>query len=411
MKYLLVIGDGMADNPIDALGNKTPLQAANKPTIDALARKGRVGTVRTIPEGLAAGSDVATLSIFGCDPHTAFSGRAPLEAAANDIEMNPGDVAFRCNIVSLEDTFFWYGHRMLLSHNADSISPEESDALIEWLFYDTDFGGLAYRDKMTVYPGHSFRHIVVMEDGADKVKGLVLTPPHDHIGDRIDNLLPSGCAHAEHLKYMMSCATELLEEHPINEKRRAEGRPLANGIWFWAAGTAMELPKFKDKYGCDGAMIAAVPICRGLGKLLGLERIDVEGANGELDTNYEGKADAALEQLKKYDFVTVHVEAPDECAHNGDLDGKVKSIEYIDSRVVKRIVDGLDASGEDYRILFLSDHKTLMSNRAHDGDPVPYMIYDSRTDTKADLPSDEKSGEQGEFLEDGMKLLDILFEK
>lgn len=410
MKYILVIGDGMADNPVEELGGKTPLTAANKPAIDALAKKGKVGSVRCIPEGVSAGSDTAILSIFGNDPTTCYSGRAPLEAASFDIPMNPGDVAFRCNLISLEDSLFWFAHRKIVSHNAGSISPEESDELIDWLFYDSPMAGLAYRDGMTVTPGHSFRHIVVMEQGADRIKNLKLFPPHNYIGERIDNLLPQGNAFAEHLKNMLATAAEALSEHPINEKRRAEGKMPANCIWLWAEGTACQLPKFSEKYGMDGAVISAVPICRGIGTLMGLERVDVEGATGDLDTNYAGKAEAALDMLGKYDFVAVHVDAPDECAHNGDAAGKVKSIENIDG-IVKRISEGLAEKGEDYRMLILSDHKTLMSNRAHDADAVPYLIYDSRRDTGSGLVYDEENGEKGEFLDSGMKLMDILLEK
>ena len=411
MKYILIIGDGMADDPVLMLKNKTPLQYAKKPTIDALAKAGKVGTAKTIPEDLEAGSDTAILSIFGCDPRTCYAGRAPLEAADYDIDMEPGDVAYRCNIISLDDSPFWIGMRTLISHNGGGLTPDEADALIEWLFYDSEFGGLAYRDGMVLHPGHSFRNIVVMEKGEDKIKGLVLTPPHDHIGEKLDTLMPTGNAHSERLKTMLAEAAELLGKHPINEMRRAEGKLPANAIWFWAPGTAKELPKFKDMYGMDGAIISAVPLCRGIGKLIGLERINVEGANGELDTNYEGKADAALEQLKKYDFVAVHVEAPDECAHNGDLLGKVESIENIDSKVVKRIKDGLDAAGEDYRMLIISDHRTLMETQGHAHGVVPYIFYDSRTDSGQGLTYDEKSAAAGEYIDDGTKLLKILLEK
>ncbi|MBR5382002.1 MAG: 2,3-bisphosphoglycerate-independent phosphoglycerate mutase [Oscillospiraceae bacterium] len=410
MKYVLVIGDGMADEPIQMLKNKTPLQQAKTPVLDELAKKGKVGSVTTVPEDVPAGSDTAILSIFGCDPRTCYAGRAPLEAAANDIEMNPGDVAFRCNLVSLDDSPFWISLRTLESHNAGNITPEESDALIEWLFYDSEFAGLAYRDGMVVHPGHSFRHIVVMEQGADKIKDLKLAQPHNHLGEKLDTLMPSGNAFSERLKTMLSSAAEQLAKHPINMKRRAEGKLPANAIWFWAAGTAVELPKFKDMYGMDGAVVSAVPICRGIGTLLGLERVDVEGATGDINTNYDGKADAALEQLKKYDFVAVHIDAPDECSHEGDLFGKMEAIEHIDG-VVKRLKEGLDASGEDYRILVLSDHKTLLENRAHAGGDVPYLLYDSRVDTGAGKPFDEVSGAQGEHIGDATKLMSILFEQ
>jgi len=410
MKYVLVIGDGMADDPIQMLKNKTPLQQAKTPALDELAKKGKVGSVTTVPEDVPAGSDTAILSIFGCDPRTCYAGRAPLEAAANDIEMKPGDVAFRCNLISLDDSPFWISLRKLESHNAGNITPDEADALIEWLFYESELAPLAYHDGMTIHPGHSFRHIVVMEQGADKIKGLNLIPPHNHLGEKVDVLMPSGNPYSERLKNFLSIAAEQLPMHPINLKRRAEGKLPANGIWFWAPGTAVELPKFKDTYGLDGAVVSAVPICRGIGTLLGLERVDVEGATGDIGTNYDGKADAALEKLKQYDFVAVHIDAPDECSHEGDLFGKIEAIEHIDG-VVKRLKDGLDKTGEDYRILVLSDHKTLLSNRAHDSGDVPYMLYDSRVDTGAGLPFDEASGAKGEHLGDAAKLMGILLEK
>ncbi|MBR6259126.1 MAG: cofactor-independent phosphoglycerate mutase [Oscillospiraceae bacterium] len=411
MKYILIIGDGMADDPIVMLKNKTPLQYAKKPTIDALAKAGKVGTVKTIPEDLEAGSDTAILSIFGCDPRTCYAGRAPLEAADYDIDMKPGDVAMRCNLISLDDSPFYISMRKLESHNGGGLTGDEADALIEWLFYDSPIAGMLYHDGMVIHPGHSFRNIVVIEQGEDKIRNLVLTPPHDHIGEKVDTLMPCGNPYSERIKNIIAQAAELLAAHPINELRKAEGKLPANAVWFWAPGTAKELPKFKDMYGMDGAIISAVPLCRGIGKLIGLERIDVEGANGELDTNYEGKADAALEQLKKYDFVTVHVEAPDECTHNGDLMGKIESIQNIDSMVVKRIKDGLDAAGEDYRMLILSDHKTLMETQGHAHGVVPYVFYDGRVSSGQGLTYDEKSAASGEYIDDGTKLLKMLLEK
>jgi 2,3-bisphosphoglycerate-independent phosphoglycerate mutase len=357
MKYILVIGDGMADNPVEGLGGKTPLEAADTPAIDALAAKGVVGSVLTVPEGLPAGSDTAILSIFGCDPTVCYTGRAPLEAAAAGIRLRPGNAAYRCNMVAFEDGGMPFEEKKILSHSAGSIEGEASARLGGELFADPDFGKLADRAGMRVHPALSFRHIAEQED-AD-LKGLVLIPPHAHLGARIGPLLPSGCGNAAVLEALMRAAHRFLDRHPMNENRRAGGKLPANGIWFWAEGTAVALPQFEAQYGRTGGVISAVPLGHGIAALTGLDVVTVEGATGELDTNYEGKADAALEVLKTRDFATVHVEAPDECTHNGDLKGKLQAIERLDARVVRRLTEKLAEAGTDYRLLLLSDHKTL----------------------------------------------------
>jgi 2,3-bisphosphoglycerate-independent phosphoglycerate mutase len=413
MKYVLVIGDGMSDIPVPELGGKTPLQYAQTPVMDKLASSGITGLVLTIPEGLPAGSDTAILSIFGCDPRSCFSGRAPLEAAAGGIKLSPGDVAYRCNMVAFEDGNIPYEEKKIISHSAGAIEGEESNAIIRDLFNTPGFSRAAKKAGMTIYPGSSFRHIAVQKaqyEKAPDITGIVLTPPHDHLGEPLGCHLPRGCDNAAVLDGLMRSAHEILDSHPLNTKRRAEGKLPANGIWFWAEGTSVELPGFTDKYGKTGGVISAVPLCRGIGALIGLDLINVKGATGELNTNYEGKVDAALELLKTHDLAAVHIEAPDECTHNGDLSGKLQAIERIDSRIIKPIVDRLGKTGEDYRILILSDHKTLTTSRAHDGSPVPYIIYDSRYNTDTGLSYCEDDAARGRFIGAGIELMDILFE-
>ncbi|SHH95194.1 2,3-bisphosphoglycerate-independent phosphoglycerate mutase [Sporobacter termitidis DSM 10068] len=409
MKYLLVIGDGMADNSVPELGGKTPLEFAGIPALDALAARGVVGSVLNVPEGLPAGSDTAILSIFGCDPRVCYTGRAPLEAAAGGVRLSPGDVAYRCNMVTYEDTGAPFEEKKILSHSAGSIEGAESARLIKGLFDHPRFKKLAQEAGMTVYPALSFRHIAVQK-GAD-IKGIVLRPPHDHLGETIGPLLPAGCGNAAVLKELMIEAHEILKHHPINEARRAAGKLPANGVWFWAEGTAVALPQFYASYGKTGAVVSAVPLCHGIAALAGLDVITVEGATGELETNYEGKVDAALDALKTHDFAAVHIEAPDECTHNGDLKGKLQAIEWIDSRVVAPLIKKLEAADFSYRLLVLSDHKTLTSTRGHDGDPVPFLLYDSRKDMKSGHTYSEPDGEAGTFVDAGIKLMGMLFEQ
>lgn len=409
MKYILVIGDGMADNPLAELGGKTPLQYANTPIMDELASRGLMGSVQNVPEGLPAGSDTAILSIFGCNPKTCYTGRAPLEAAAGGLRLQPGNIAYRCNMVAYDDTGVPFEEKKILSHSAGSIEGEASAQLVRELFGDPGFKALAEEAGMTVYPSLSFRHIAVQKT-AD-LGGIVLIPPHDHLGENIRPLLPSGCENAAVLKKLMLAAYKFLDKHPLNEKRRKEGRLPANGIWFWAEGTAVALPQFYKTYGKTGGVISAVPLCHGIASLAGLDVVTVEGATGELETNYEGKVDAAINVLKTHDFAAIHVEAPDECTHNGDLKGKLQAIEWLDSRVLLPLTKKLKAAGDDYRLLVLSDHKTLTSTRGHDGDPVPFMIYDSRKDMKSGLSYCETDGEKGVYIDAGIRLMGVLFEQ
>lgn len=410
MKYILIIGDGMADNPVMELGGKTPLEYANIPVMDALSAKGLLGSTVNCPEGLPPGSDTAILSIFGQDPRACYTGRSPLEAAATGIELKTGDISYRCNMIALEDGDKPFAEKRILSHSGGSIDGESSVELIRYLFSDPEFEKLAKQAGMTVHPAMSFRHIAV-QSGADN-RGITLIPPHDHLGEVIGPLLPSGCDNGGVLLRLMEKAHQVLDQHPVNIRRRAEGKLPANGIWFWADGSAVALKNFRDTYGHYGTVISAVPLCQGIARLTGLSFAEVPGATGELATNYEGKVTAALEALFEpgQDFVAIHVEAPDECTHNGDLPGKLQAIEWLDSRVIAPVVQGMEQSGEDYRMLILSDHKTLTSTRGHDSDPVPFLLYDSRRDGGCGLGYTEKNGLTGPMLEAGTALMGLLFE-
>lgn len=409
MKYILVIGDGMADNPVESLGGKTPLEYANIPTIDRLAAGGILGSTVNCPEGLPPGSDTAILSIFGHNPRVCYTGRSPLEAAATGIKLRPGDVSYRCNMIALEDSDLPFAQKKILSHSGGSIDGEDSMTLVRDLFADPAFAKRAEEAGMRVYPAPSFRHIAV-QSGAD-ITGISLIPPHDHLGEVIGPLLPSGCENAKKLLTLMELAHQVLDHHPINEKRRAAGLLPANGVWFWAEGSAVALKSFPERYGHSGAVISAVPLCEGIARLSGLSFTQVPGATGELETNYEGKVQAALEVLSQpeNDFVAIHVEAPDECTHNGDLPGKLQAIEWLDSRVVKPLTETLERDGVDYCILILSDHKTLTSTRGHDGDPVPFLIYDSTKTSGSGLAYTEKNGLRGPMVKAGTALMGMLF--
>ena len=409
MKYILVIGDGMADNPVPELNSRTPLESSKKPFIDKLSEEGILGSVLTVPEGFPPGSDTAIMSIFGCDPHFCYSGRAPLEVAAQGISLSLGDAAYRCNNVTLtDDESVPFEDKVILSHSAGGLCEKQGVELVEYLFNHPEFKSLADEVGMCVYPTESYRHIAVQKQV--DIKGLELAPPHDHIGEKVFDNLPQGCDNAAILTKLMKKANELLQNHPFNVQRRKDGKLPGNAIWFWAEGTAAKLPNFKEQYNKLGAVVSAVPLCHGIARLTGLDVIMVDGATGEVDTNYEGKVEASLNALKTRDFVAVHLEGPDECTHCGDLKGKMQAIEWLDSRVVKPLCDALASAGEDFRMLILSDHKTLTSNRQHDGDPVPYIIYDSRKNTKSGLSYSEANGLKDNYLGAGIDLMPSLFE-
>lgn len=409
MKYLLVIGDGMADNPVARLGGRTPLQAAPHPAMDRMAARGLVGSVVNCPKPLPAGSETAILSIFGCDPRTYFTGRSPMEAAASGIALRPGDAAFRCNLVTLEDGDLPYEEKRILSHSAGSIDGPSAMAATEALLGDERFARALREARMEIHRFPAFRQIAVQH--RSDISGIRFTPPHDHLGEAVGPLLPAGNERAAVFARLMALAHEILDHHPVTEARRAAGKLPANGIWFWAEGTAVELPSFREQYGMDGAVVSAVPLCHGIGVLRGLEMVEVPGATGELDTNFEGKLEATWQKLQEYDFVCLHLEAPDECTHNGDLPGKLQAIQWLDSRLIAPLLARLEEAGLDHRALVLSDHKTLTATRGHDGDPVPFLLYDSRRDTGRGGVYDESAGQAGPFVENGCRLLDYLFEK
>ena len=407
MKYILVIGDGMADFPVEELGGKTPLQAAHKPTIDALARKGVVAEVKTVPDGVPAGSDTAILSIFGYDPRVVYTGRSPLEAAGSGVKMRKGNISFRCNLAAITEEGEVYEEQTMLSHSGGAIDGHDAMTLMNDLIAQPDFAAILKKYGMTFTVNPSYRHIAVLETGSDKVE---TTPPHDILTRPIASYLPVGEGD-KMLREIMEASWKVLRAHPLNQARRAEGKLAANSLWFWGQGSAMELSPCEEKYGHNGDAITAVPLVAGIAELAGLKHTPVEGATGEIDTNYAGKVAAALAALEKDDFAALHVEAPDECGHAGDAKEKVRAIELIDSEVFVPLLRGLEQKGERYRILFLSDHYTPICTRTHDGTPVPYLLYDSAVDTGSGLRYCEADAARGGArMEEGTDLMPLLFE-
>ena len=389
MKYVILLGDGMADHPIDSLGGRTPLQAANKPNMDIVARRGRSGLVRTVPEGLPPGSDVANLSVLGYDPHQYYSGRAPLEAASMGVHLAKEDIAFRCNFVTVTNG-------LMEDYSAGHITSDEGRELITSLKPLMPGGRL--------YPGVSYRNLLVLKAGAE----TVCTPPHDIMDQPFEDHLPRG-KDAELLIELMEATRPVLASHPVNKKRIADGKRPANMIWLWGQGPAPSMPKFQDLFGIRGAMISAVDLLKGIGTYAGLEVIDVPGATGDIDTNYAGKVQAALEALKHLDFVYLHIEAPDESGHEGNVELKVKAIELFDQNVVGPMIQGLKASGEDWRVLLLPDHATPISLRTHTREPVPFAMIGMGILPDGVKSFDEDEAKMGGFeLVDGIELVEML---
>lgn len=397
MKYVVILGDGMADEPVKQLGNKTPLQVANKINIDYLAKHSEVGLVKTIPDGLAPGSDTANLSVLGYDPQIYYTGRSPLEALSIGANMEDGDVSFRCNLVTLSEEGS-YEDKTIIDHSSDEITTEEADELVKYL--ENYLGN----DKIKFYSGTSYRHAIIWHGGSTDVN---LTPPHDILEKNIRNYLPKG-TNSDRIEQMMKLSYELLKEHPINIKRKNKGLRPANSIWIWGEGTKPSLTSFKDKYHKNGAMISAVDLLKGIAIAADMRNIEVEGVTGNINTNFEGKAKAAVEVLKNgEDFVYVHMEAPDECGHRGEIDNKVKSIELIDEKVVKYIKEELDNMKEDYKILILPDHPTPLAIRTHTNKPVPYLIYDSTNLIESNAEYNEESSKTtGNVFSKGHELMD-----
>jgi 2,3-bisphosphoglycerate-independent phosphoglycerate mutase len=354
MKLVILLGDGMADRPLAALQGRTPLQAAKKPNMDLLAKRGRNGQALTVPEGFPPGSDVANLSVMGYAPSLYYSGRAPMEAAAMDVPLAVGDIAFRCNFVTIENG-------IMKDYSAGHISTDEGRELIEAL--------KPLMPEQRLYAGVSYRNLLVLKAGAK----ATCTPPHDISDLPVAEHTPHG-PDADLLIGLMDAARPILAGHPVNARRTAAGKRPANAIWLWGQGPAPAMPSFSERYGKKGAMISAVDLLKGIGRYAGLQIIDVPGATGNIDTNYEGKVQAALEALKSCDFVYLHIEAPDEAGHEGNIDLKVKAIEFFDERVVGPVIEGLEKSGEEWRTLLMPDHATPISIKTHSRDPVPFTI-------------------------------------
>lgn len=393
MKYVIVLADGMADEPLVQLGGKTPMEVAATPAMDELARLGQVGLVSTVPDNMKPGSDVANLSVMGYNPADCYSGRSPLEALSVGVSMVDTDVIFRCNIVTVTEDEP-YAEKTILDHSSGEISTEDADILMDAVREAFN------NEEFSFFTGTSYRHITVWKNG----EVLDLEPPHDHLGQKIGQFLP------EHPKFrsMMERSFDVLNNHPLNVKRAAEGKNKANSIWFWGAGTKPALENFHNKTGLSGAMISAVDLLKGIAVGAGMQSIDVPGATGSLDTNYAGKAQAALDALLKEnnDFVYIHLEGPDEMGHQGELEHKIRSIEYIDEKIVAVVKAGLDVAGEDYRILVLPDHPTPIRCRTHTSDPVPYVLFDSTKAFDQGCAFTEKGAkESGIFVEHGYELI------
>ena len=399
MKYIVILGDGMADEPLEQLGGKTPLEAANIPVMDELAGKGELGLAKTVPDSMKPGSDVANLAVLGYDPTRNYSGRSPLEALSVGVEMAPEDVIFRCNIVTLTDDEP-YEEKTIVDHSSGEISTEDADILMDTIRAEMT------TEEFSFYTGTSYRHIMVWKGG----KVLDLAQPHDHLGKVIAPYLPENVT----FRKMMEKSFQLLNDHPVNQQRAAQGKNKANSAWFWGAGTKPALANFEKKTGMKGAMISAVDLLKGIAVGAGMQVIEVPGADGSLHTNYEGKAQAAVDAVLHggCDFAYVHVEAPDEMGHQGSIERKIQAIEYLDSRVVAPIRQAMDASGEEYRLLIMPDHPTPIRCRTHTSDPVPYILYDSSRECKKITHYNEKEAKQtGIYEPDGYRLIDRLFQK
>ena len=399
MKYIVVLGDGMADQPIESLRGKTPLEYAVTPNMDRLAGRGVIGMAQTIPEGMSPGSDTANLAVMGYDPKKYYTGRSPLEALSIGVPMQDTDIALRCNLVTLSEEEP-YGEKVILDHSSSEISTEDAAVLLEAVR-----GELA-NEIYQFYVGTSYRHLTIWQQG----KVVPLTPPHDILTKQIGEYLPQ----EEALRQMMERSFEILNNHPLNQERAAKGLNKANSIWFWGAGTKPALDSFLEKTGKNGAMVSAVDLLKGIAVGADMKVLHVVGADGTLHTNYEGKAWAATKALLEdgIDFAYVHVEAPDEMGHQGSVERKVQAIEYLDTRVIGPLTRAMDESGEAYRLLILPDHPTPVAVRTHTSDPVPYLLYDSTEERKNYQHYNEReAAASGNFLVEGYRLIDELFSK
>ncbi len=402
MKYIVFLCDGMADYPLDSLGGKTPLAVANNPNMNELSKHGELGLVKTVADHLSPGSDVANLSVLGYDPDIYYTGRSPLEALSIGVNLKDNDVTFRANVVTLsgEDN---YEDKTMVDYSSGEITTAEAHELINYLKEKMSF------DDITLYGGTSYRHLVVWNGGSTNV---TLTPPHDISDKKVTEYLPKGDG-ADTLLAMMKKSHELLKNHPINKDRIARGLNPANSLWIWGEGTKPMLSSFSEKFGLSGTMISAVDLLKGIGAGAKMQVVEVPGATGNIDTNFDGKAEAAIEAFKNgTDFVYIHMEAPDECGHHGDTNDKIRSIELIDEKVIKPVVDYLKSTTDDFRVLITPDHPTPIALKTHVRDAVPYVLYDSRNDTKLNLDyTEENAKNTGLYIEPGHTLIEKLLEK
>lgn len=399
MKYIVILGDGMADEPIDALGGKSPLACAETPVMDELASKGEMGMVQNVPAGMAPGSDVANLSVLGYNPAVCYSGRSPLEALSVGVAMEPTDIVLRCNIVTLTEEEP-YAEKTILDHSSGEISTADADILMDAIRENFN------SDEFQYYTGTSYRHITIWKNGTMPQ----LEPPHDHLTQVIGPYLPQETK----LRAMMEKSFDILNTHPLNLERAAKGKNKANSLWFWGAGTKPSLQSFTEKTGLKGAMVSAVDLLKGIAVGAGMKVYQVPGATGSIDTNFEGKAQAAIDALTKdgCDFVYVHVEAPDEMGHQGLLKEKIQSIEYLDRRLIAPVKKAMEDAGEDFRMLVLPDHPTPIRLRTHTGDPVPYVLYDSTRQRKSIQKYTEAEAEAtGNYEPNGYRLIERLLSK
>lgn len=402
MKYFVLVPDGAGDEKLEELGGKTPLEVANMPCADALAAAGEVGMVKTVPDGIAPGSDAANLSVMGYDPAIYLTGRSPLEAASIGIDMEDTDVAFRTNIITIEGDGD-YEDMTIVDHSAGDITTAEARELIEALAAELG------TEDIKFYPGVSYRHCMIMKNGHTDYE---LTPPHDVLGQRVGDHLPKGEG-ADFITDMMKKSYEILKDHPVNKARIEKGLNPANTAWIWGQGKKPALSAFSEKYGLSGAAISAVDLIKGIAICAGLESIDVDGATGTLHTNYDGKKEAAIKAFDEgKDFVYMHLEGPDECGHQADISGKVEALEKIDELVLRPVVEYLKASGEDFKVLIVPDHRTPICIRTHSSTPVPYVMYRSddikeKDDSRA---FNETAGEaSGKYFEHGYQMADYFF--
>ncbi|MBQ2753560.1 MAG: cofactor-independent phosphoglycerate mutase [Firmicutes bacterium] len=400
MKYIVILGDGMADYPIEAFDNKTILEAAFKPNIDALAKKGVLGMVKTVPDGMKPGSDVANLSAMGYDPESCYTGRSPLEAVSIGIDLNDTDIAFRCNLVTLSDEEN-YADKTMVDYSAGEITSEDAAKLI------ASVNEAFKNDEIEFYSGISYRHCMVWHEGP---LNLGLTPPHDISDRKITEYMPEN----EVIRTLMEKSYEILKDHPVNKERMAKGLRPGNSIWLWGEGTRPAVSNFEESFGIKGSAISAVDLIKGIAISAGLRSIDVEGATGNYDTNFAGKAQAAIDELLNgSDYVYIHMEAPDECGHRGELDNKKLSVELIDKEVVGPIVEAMKKAGEDFSILVMPDHPTPIKIKTHTSDPVPFLIYRSNDEKDSGLDSynETTASSTGLYIEKGYTLMQMFLNK